>query len=250
VNFAQFSPDGHRIATAASDWLARLIELPEPGTATAPWLPDFAEAVTGNRLDPQHSLQPVPADVLRRLAQKFGASVGGVANSPEWVRWFFMDRASRPLSPAAAMSHSEYQASWLLMAKNSDTVTALNELRHLAFFAPASGVFYEQLAKQLLGRDLQIHPHSAAEAVFLRRMARDLGRLELETAVAGIDALAHQGEPIAALRQLEALSKDWPSNLELWNVRARVLEDSGHLDFAYASLDRTRAADEPSLGYY
>jgi dipeptidyl aminopeptidase/acylaminoacyl peptidase len=110
VGSAQFSPDGKRIVTASDDGTARVWDIAPSGTGFPDWLLELAEAVAGERLNPQGVLEPTgqdPATVIARIRQQLGQAPG----DDDWVvwgRWFLADRATRTISPFSKVSIREY----------------------------------------------------------------------------------------------------------------------------------------------
>ena len=110
VNSAQFSPDGERVVTTADDGYARVWDV-APSPRNAPfWLPQLAEAISGQILDARGLLEPAPvnrAEVVARLRKELNAGT----NNDDWTvwgRWFLSDPASRPISPFCKQSVIQY----------------------------------------------------------------------------------------------------------------------------------------------
>ncbi|HEV2394038.1 MAG TPA: protein kinase [Verrucomicrobiae bacterium] len=110
VNSVQFSPDGKRIITAAQDGNVRIWDI-APSPAPPPsWLPQLAEAISGQTLNPQGLLEPThlnPAEVIGRLRK----TVGREPDNDDWAvwgRWFFADPFTRTISPFSSETVPEY----------------------------------------------------------------------------------------------------------------------------------------------
>ncbi len=82
VNLARRSPDGQRLLCVSGElaWLSKLERFPVP---VAAWVPDFAEAVAGTRLNEHRALEPVPPHVLLQLSKRI---LSGYDESP-YTRW-------------------------------------------------------------------------------------------------------------------------------------------------------------------
>ncbi|HUD49225.1 MAG TPA: protein kinase [Candidatus Baltobacteraceae bacterium] len=130
VNSAQFSPDGKRIVTAADDGTARVWDV-APSQETRPaWLPQLAEAISGQTLNKQGLLEPTRldcADVLSRLRQE----LNGETNRDDWVvwgRWFLADPSTRTISPFSEQTVPQYVEEQI----KEKTAASLDEAARLA----------------------------------------------------------------------------------------------------------------------
>jgi dipeptidyl aminopeptidase/acylaminoacyl peptidase len=72
VKSALFSPDGKRMVTASDDGIARVWDIAASSEKHPAWLPQLAEAISGQVLNRQGLLEPTQlerADVIRPLAR-------------------------------------------------------------------------------------------------------------------------------------------------------------------------------------
>jgi WD40 repeat protein/serine/threonine protein kinase len=102
VTSASFSPDGRWAITASLDRTARIWEVPVASAPIPAWLPELAEAIGGQRLNPDRIAQPVPwtahADLKARLAKSSATDL-----YTQWARRFFDD-----LTPPASIRDRFY----------------------------------------------------------------------------------------------------------------------------------------------
>ncbi|MGO8702168.1 MAG: protein kinase domain-containing protein [Limisphaerales bacterium] len=110
VNSAEFSPDGKRVVTAADDGYSRVWDI-APAPRNAPlWLPELAEAVSGQVLDERGLLQPSGpnrAEIMARVRRELNASASNDDWSV-WGRWFVSDPAARAISPFSTETLAHY----------------------------------------------------------------------------------------------------------------------------------------------
>ncbi len=107
---AQFSPDGKRIVTSADDGAARVWDV-APSQANHPdWLPQLAEAISGQALNTQGLLEPTRlncTEVINRLRQE----LNGESNKGDWAiwgRWLLADPPTRTISPFSEETIPQY----------------------------------------------------------------------------------------------------------------------------------------------
>jgi len=110
VRSAQFSPDGKRIVTASVDGTARVWDIsPSPASPPA-WLVEFAESISGQRLNKQGLLEPTRLDLydtISRLRQKLTREPEG-DDWVQWGQWLLADPATRPVSPFSKIMVQEH----------------------------------------------------------------------------------------------------------------------------------------------
>jgi dipeptidyl aminopeptidase/acylaminoacyl peptidase len=110
VNSAQFSPDGKRVVTAAVDGTARVWDVAPSPENHPDWLPQLAEAISGQALNQQGLLVPTllnRADVINQIRQELNQAPdqdGWVV----WGRWFLADPTARTVSPFSRKTVPEY----------------------------------------------------------------------------------------------------------------------------------------------
>jgi hypothetical protein len=107
---AQFSPDAKQIVMVSAQGTARVWDIAPSGTGFPDWLLPLAEALAGERLNPQGVLEPTgqdPATVIGRIRQQLEQAPG----NDDWVvwgRWFLADRATRTISPFSKVAILEH----------------------------------------------------------------------------------------------------------------------------------------------
>jgi WD40 repeat protein/serine/threonine protein kinase len=201
-----FSPDGQRAATASRDGTARIWELPTtlpafgpdespPGfglrqssgalerapdqkrqktaalhdaaaTSSALLLADLAEAVIGQRLGEDGTLEPVSSARLVELRRQLSGQPATNAFT-RWLAWFLADRSTRTISPNSLMTIPEYIARRM----EEKTLAAASEA---VLLAPTNARALAHLAEMLLASPGSNAPVAVAEAGFLIRRAEIL----------------------------------------------------------------------------
>jgi WD40 repeat protein len=107
---ACFSPDGKRIVTEADDGTARVWDVAPSQENHPVWLPQLAEAISGQALNKQGLLEPTRldcVDIINRLRQELNRN----PNRDDWVvwgRWFLADPFTRTISPFSEQTVPQY----------------------------------------------------------------------------------------------------------------------------------------------
>ena len=173
VHSARFSPDGRWIATAANDRGAQLWEAPLAALPAPAWLPALAEAVVGQRLDSLDQLEWVPFAEFKPLRHRLMTADSKDPYVP-WAKWFFADRATRPISPRSSLTVPDYLPT--LIEQNT-----VESLRQAVILCPTNPAIFTRLAA-LLEAETQPpdppDPLRAAEAAWCRRYAAALRESE------------------------------------------------------------------------
>ena len=91
ISAADIASDGRALLMAGVDQSVTVWEILVPPAPAPSWLPEFAEALAGARLDAGDALVPVdPARVLE-IKRRLGRAVGQDFWT-QWAAWFFRDR--------------------------------------------------------------------------------------------------------------------------------------------------------------
>jgi len=108
VVMAEWSPDGKWMLTASRDQTAKIWELPfVPDAAPSALLAAVAEHVANRRLDERGYYRDLSTDdSFERQARLLRE--GQVSPYASWLKWFFADRSTRPISPSASVTVGEY----------------------------------------------------------------------------------------------------------------------------------------------
>ena len=107
---AVFSADGTRVVTASGDGTARVWDTQVGTPADSVPLADLAEALGGLRLTETDSFEPIENvnDRLATLRQRAARTELGQPGAASFMRWFFEEPWTRPLSPLLKMTVVEY----------------------------------------------------------------------------------------------------------------------------------------------
>ncbi len=187
----EFSPDGRRlIAVDEGSGNARIWEVLDPPIPVPPWLPNLAEALSGQKLNQEGLLEFAEEDQLLEHKEKADENVSGDFYT-RWRNWFFANRNTRAISPSASVTIPEY-----IHARMGDETSAGAE--EAVRLSPTNVLALAQLAEHCLRYDRQVYPrklrqaevyiaHAAALAPQDAEIAR-LQRIIAETIARGINA--------------------------------------------------------------
>jgi WD40 repeat protein len=142
VHSAEFSPNGTQVVTCSPDKTIRIWALTAAPLPVPEWLPALAEAVAGQRINPQHVSEVVPVDELYRLRQQLGAN-SEQSHYARWARWFFDESATRTISPSSALTVPDY----VQLRIDDDTQESLQEAAHLS---ATNALAFARLAQKLI----------------------------------------------------------------------------------------------------
>jgi WD40 repeat protein len=190
---AQFSSDGEwMVVTTPSRhgqyhlcvWQLPVARLPVPT-----WIPEFAEALGGQRLDETGMIHPVPWQRLLELQKQFGA-LGTEGFYDRWMRWFVDGKPTRKISPRSNFTVLEY-------AQDRIQENTVESLREAVRLVPTNALAFARLARQLLAQDDPDNLRRLGEADLFSRHA-----VELAPHDAGVAKIRKE-----IVTQIEALKK-------------------------------------------
>ena len=129
VYVIQFSPDGQRIAAAATNDVTRIWDIVPTSSHYPDWLFPLAEAISGQHLnrDGILELSTNRVETLDRIRQQLATSQANDAWTT-WGRWFLADASARTISPFSKATIPERIEA--LIQENTDK--SLDEAEHLA----------------------------------------------------------------------------------------------------------------------
>lgn len=120
---ANFSPDGTRVLTAGADTLAHIWDFPPaPRGAVPKWVPDWAEAVAGLRIDDKGTAIKIPHQERQKLLN----DVPSLPDDNYYARtakWLASDPDTRLITPFSKMS----KETWVNNRILENTVDSLEE---------------------------------------------------------------------------------------------------------------------------
>jgi WD40 repeat protein/serine/threonine protein kinase len=129
---ASFSPDGNRIVTSGADSLAHIWDYPPAPHGSVPsWVPAWAEAVAGIRINDSGTEEPISQDDREEI-------IADVSSHPDdayysrIARWLASDQETRPISPFSKMSKETWVQNRILEA----SIDGLEEALAAAPFHP------------------------------------------------------------------------------------------------------------------
>src|SRR5262249_13029091 len=134
---ARFTKPNHWVITQ-SGLLWEITPAPLP---VAPWLPNLAEAISGQRLEHGNFL-PVPARAFLNL-KKHLESAPETNSYVRWAKWYLADPHSRTISPSAHLQVPDY-------VKQQIVVNTLVSLREAIRVCPTNRVARLKLDQRLL----------------------------------------------------------------------------------------------------
>lgn len=236
-NVARFRPDGRWIATGGSDWMVRTWEIPAVPTRIPDWLLDLGEAVIGQKLRADGSLEALPIEECRRRLQVATAKSQEMPGN-DWVRWFLGDRLMRPASPSADRTVAFWIGQQTYDSYGSSGPDVLGGLRRALHFSPNDVEVATALARVAATADPQQNPLALAESDWLSRRALGLRSDRFDTWWARATYLGQVDrlpEAIVALDQAVGFA---PDNVGLLRFQAQVLGKAGRTEEADAVLTR------------
>jgi Tol biopolymer transport system component len=107
---AQFSPDGCRIVMTFGDQTAWVSYISPSPTNHPSWLPQLAEAISGQALNERGLLEPTHLDRAETINQ-IRQTLNQASDDDEWVQWgrsFLADTAARTISNSKKLKVLEY----------------------------------------------------------------------------------------------------------------------------------------------
>jgi len=166
VMWAAFSPDGTRVATSGSDTLAHIWDFPPAPRGTVPeWVPDWAEAVAGMRIDKNNVIEAIPHQERREILDSIPALPDDHYYA-KTAKWLATDQDTRLITPFSRMSKD----TWVQNRLTENTIESLEE----ALAAdPHNPEVVLALAKALLDSTTGDHVTNLAQAAILTGQAKD-----------------------------------------------------------------------------
>ena len=254
--YATFSPDGRRALTAGEDGAARLWETPPiPQRPVPPWLATWIEAIVGLRLDESAGAVKIGWAESQKLQAEALRQAEGDDYYGRFVRWFYDDPASRPISPFSQMSLDGYVENRLRERDLSGSKHVAESLEEVIRLKPEDPRAYAAMVKRLLGsgqgelatnlrraayyarQAAVLDPSNETYAELVERIADDRRQLEQVAEIVGIEDRAKRayeagnkelGENLLTSatidRVLLATSADWPSEAQRSAVLANWWE--------------------------
>jgi hypothetical protein len=110
VTTAAFSADGTRVVTASGDGTARVWDAQVGTPEDSADLADLAEALGGLRFSPTGAHEPIEdvRDRLQKVRERAARAELRRPGAASFIRWFFEDPWTRPVSPLSKMTVVEY----------------------------------------------------------------------------------------------------------------------------------------------
>ena len=232
VWYAQFSPDGLRVVTASKDKTARVWGVAPVPMPVPTWFLDWAEAQVGRQFAGANEGGTIPFNEQRRLREQIQARTDTNIFT-RLAQWVQADPSTRPISPNASLTTSEYVSRRI--AEN--TPSSLQEALQLS---PNDSLAWACLANQV--------SHRIAENT-LSSGDRPLSQSDSESVAWAWQALRAKHEDgdqndlllTAAERSAhQALQMD-PQQAEAWKASGITQWLRNRPTEALASLDRALA---------
>jgi eukaryotic-like serine/threonine-protein kinase len=133
VKSVQFSPDGQRIlAVARADYTACVWDVAPASENHPVWLPQLAEAISGQMLNKEGILEPTRlnrGEIINRLREELNRAPDDDSWAV-WGRWFLGDPATRTISPFSTRTVPEYIEDRI----TENTLASLAEAEKLAAY--------------------------------------------------------------------------------------------------------------------
>ena len=129
-SYSELSPDGKRIVIWSSDGTVRFYDLGPTSENHPAWLPQLAEAISGQSLNNQGVLEPSQlnrAETINRIQQELNRA----PENDDWVvwgRWFLADPLTRTIAPFSKLTVTDYIEDRI----NENTLAALDQAQRLA----------------------------------------------------------------------------------------------------------------------
>lgn len=145
IESVSFSPDGELVLVVPRDGDVTIYELNMPVFPAPRWLPELAEAVVGQRLGEDGTLQPTSPRRFFELRQQM-TQRNQRGFYARWAAWFLQDSTGRTISPRSKIPATELNQRQIAMG----TVEDLRKSLHLS---PTNALTHALLARHYAADD-------------------------------------------------------------------------------------------------
>jgi WD40 repeat protein len=242
VNSVQFSPDGQHLATAARNGSVRVWDTLWPASRVSGLLCELAEAVSGQRLNDQGAISPLPITRFRAL-EVVRAKIHQQPVSEDmescFIRWFLADRSARAISPLSGITVPAYVQYQLSEGQDEDDFCMRGGLDQAARFSATNGLIMARLsayALVALGHETN-NPRWLAEADFFSRRAVEWS----PSAPSAWAARANFCEKADDVAEAARLRQDAAYKSDIWQSYLRLQPATNWVEAACQA--QTRAVD-------
>ncbi len=169
VEDVAFSEDGSRLLVVPTTGQIQLFDVLRPETSAPGWLPDLAEAVAGQRIHADKTVETVLPERLFALKREIDSLPESDPPRPtvRWAKWYMADPERRPISPGSALD----RASCVDRLIRSEGLEALKEA---VWLDPTNGLAHAGLARALASIEPNPSYRDLAAAYWHQKQARKL----------------------------------------------------------------------------
>jgi tetratricopeptide (TPR) repeat protein len=230
----EFSPDG-RWVLAGGTGRPAVLEIIPASSPIPEWLAGFTEAVIGQRLNAQRSIEHVPPTQLLRCQDSIKRMQDDASHRDscqQWVAWFLADRSTRPLSPSARSTISDWIGRVDNASHSRPDPRVLRDLREAVEHQPTNGRLAADLARLLVTVDSSTDAKPLIEADWQSRRALALAPSQAESWWARALCLERMDDLSGALQAIEHATQLEPDNIHVGLATAALLEKAGRVEDA------------------